>query len=181
MLLGIFLLFLCVMLSNHSYDLYHRHFLASKFVYQATVSYIKEKNCSKARNEIDKAIDLFFADDFIRQRYVQVYSSCNLSPQIKLSAMNRILNYDSTNARARLTRATLLLNNKKFIAAHADFSYLTYVLPHRPAAYLGLGDIATLKKDFKNARKYYEKAKSLDPKNQKALFMLKQFDEKGVQ
>ena len=177
---GVFLLFLCVVLSSHSYDLYHRHFLASKFVYQATVSYTKEKNCSKARNEIDQAIDLFFADDFIRQRYVQVYSSCNLSPQIKLSAMNRVLNYDSTNTRARLTRATLLLNKKNFTAARTDFSYLTYVLPHRPAAYLGLGDIATLQKDFKNARKYYEKAKSLEPKNKKALFMLKQFDEKGV-
>ena len=177
---GVFLLFLCIVLSSHSYDLYHRHFLASKFVYQATVSYTKEKNCSKARNEIDQAIDLFFANDFIRQRYVQVYSSCNLSPQITLSAMNRVLNYDSTNARARLTRAMLLLNNKNFTAARTDFSYLTYVLPHRPAAYLGLGDIATLQKDFKNARKYYEKAKSLDPKNKKALFMLKQFDEKGV-
>lgn len=177
---GIFLLFLCIVLSTHSYDLYHRHFLASKFVYQATVSYTKEKNCSKARNEIDQAINLFFANDFIRQRYVQVYSSCNLSPQITLSAMNRVLNYDSTNARARLTRATLLLNNKNFTAARTDFSYLTYVLPHRPAAYLGLGDIATLQKDFKNARKYYEKAKSLEPKNKKALFMLKQFDEKGV-
>ena len=178
--LGIFLLFLAIILSTHNYDLYHRYFSASKFVYKATVSYTKEKDCSKARSEIDKAINLFFEDAFIRQRYVQVYSSCDLSPKIKLSAMNRVLNYDSTNARARLTRAMLLLNNKKFSAAQADLNYLTYVLPHRPAAYLGLGDIATLKKDYKNARKYYEKAKILEPKNQKANFMLDQFNEKGI-
>ena len=178
--LGIFLLFLGIILSIHSYDLYHRYFSASKFVYKATVSYTKEKDCSKARSEIDNAINLFFEDAFIRQRYIQVYSSCDLSPQIKLSAMNRVLNYDSTNARARLTRATLHLESRKLNLAGADFNYLTHVLPHRPAAYLGLGDIATLKKDYATARKYYEKAKIMEPTNQKALFMLKQFNEKGV-
>jgi len=170
----------CILFSWHNLNFYQRYFEASKLTYQTTVSIVKEKNCLKAKEEIDQAINLFFDDALTRQRYVQVYSYCDLNPNTKLAAMNRVLNYDSTNTRARLTRATLLLNNKNFTAARTDFSYLTYVLPHRPAAYLGLGDIATLQKDFKNARKYYEKAKSLEPKNKKALFMLKQFNEKGV-
>lgn len=178
--IGILLLFLTIILSMHSYDLYHRYLSASKLVYQTTVSYVKENNCPKAKSEIDKAINIFFEDAFIRQRYVQVYSSCDLSSQIKLSAMNRVLEYDSTNARARLTRAELLINNKEFKHARDDLNYLTYVLPHRPAAYLGLGDIATLTKDFKTARKYYNKAKKLEPENKKALFMLKQFNDQGI-
>ncbi len=164
----------------HSYDLYTRYFSASKLTYAATVSIRKENNCPKAREEIDHALNLFFEDAFIRQRYVQIYSSCDLNSEVKLAAMNRVLRYDSTNLRARLTRATILLDNKDFKRAHTDFSYISYVLPHRPAAYLGLGDIATLKKNFELARKYYEKAKMLEPKNQKANFMLKQFNEKGV-
>jgi len=178
--IGIGLLLITFFLSVHSFDLYHRYFSASKLAYIATVSIIKEQNCPKAKNEIDQAINLFFEDAFIRHRYVQIYSRCNLSPETKLAAMNRVLDYDLTNARARLTRATLYLDIKELKLARADFNYLTYVLPHRPAAYLGLGDIATLKKDFIAARKYYEKAKILDPKNQKSLFMLNQFNEKGV-
>ena len=178
--IGIGILFLSFILTYHSYDLYHRYFNASKLTYNATVSFMKENNCSKAKNEIDRALNLFFEDPFIRQRYVQVYSSCKLTPQIKLSAMNRILDYDSTNARARLTRASLYLNNRNLKLAATDFEYLTYVLPHRPSAHLGLGDISTLKKEYKTARRYYEKAQSLDPKNQKANFMLKKFNEKGI-
>ena len=178
--IGIGLLFITFLLSIHSFDLYHRYFSASKLTYIASVSIIKEKNCPKAKNEIDQAINLFFEDAFIRQRYVQIYARCNLTPETKLAAMNRILDYDLTNARARLTRATLYLDIKELKLARADFNYLTYVLPHRPAAYLGLGDIATLSKEFTIARKYYEKAKQLDPTNKKANFMLKQFNDKGV-
>ena len=97
-----------------------------------------------------------------------------------LAAMNRVLNYDSTNARARLTRATLYLENRKLKLASTDFNYLIVALPHRPSAYLGLGDIATLKKDYSTARKYYEKVQILEPANQKAIFMLKQFNDKNV-
>lgn len=178
--MGVSIFLLSSILLIHSYSIYSRYLSASKLAYQATASIQKDKNCIKARDEIDQAINLFFEDAFIRQRYVQIYSLCKLSPEIKLAAMNSVLSYDLTNARARLTRANLLLDKKDFKSAQLDFNYLTYVLPHRPAAYLGLGDIASLNKNFKNARKYYEKAKSLDPQNQKAHFMLKQFDEKGI-
>ena len=177
---GISTFILASILLVHSYDLYNRYFSASKLTYKATVSIQKEKNCLKAKNEIDNAINLFFEDAFIRQRYIQIYSSCDLPSKVKLLAMNRVLNYDLTNARARLTRANLLISKKDFKNARSDFNYLANVLPHRPAAYLGLGDIATLNKNFINARKFYEKAKNLDPANQKANFMLKQFEEKGI-
>ena len=178
--IGISLFILASILLIHSYDLYSRYLSASKLTYNATVSIQKKKNCLKAKNEIDQAINLFFEDAFIRQRYVQIYSLCDLTPEIKLTAMNRVLSYDLTNARARLTRANILLDKKDFKNAHSDFNYLTYVLPHRPAAYLGLGDIATLQKDFISARKYYEKAQDLESSNQKAIFMLNQFNKKGI-
>ena len=175
----IFLLF-SSLLTIHSYDLYSRFFSASKLAYKATVSFQKKHDCTSAMTEIDQAIDLFFEDHFIRHRYLQIYTHCDLAPEVKLSAMNRILNYDSTHNRARVTRASIYLDNRKLKLASADFKYLTLVLPHRPAAYLGLGDIATLKKEYTTARKYYEKAKILEPTNKKALFMLKQFHEKGI-
>lgn len=177
---GIILLISSFFFSWHSLDLYQRYFSASKLTYDASVSIQKENNCSKALKEIDQALNLFFEDAFIRQRYVQIYTHCNLPSEEKLEAMNRVLNYDGTNARARLSRASLYLDNNKLKLASIDFKYLIYVLPHRPAAYIGLADIATLKKDYKNARKYYEKAISLDPKNQQANYMLKQFMDKGI-
>lgn len=178
--LGILFLLFSATLIIHNHDLYSRYFTASKLAYKATVSFRKKHDCSKAIAEIDQAKNLFFADHFIRHRYLQIYTHCDLNPQIKLSAMNHILNYDSTHNRARLTRATIHLDNRKLKLASTDFNYLTYVLPHRPAAYLGLGDIATLRKDYTNARKYYEKAKKLEPTNQKANFMLNQFNKKGI-
>ena len=177
---GIFVLSLSLLLHFHSYDLYSRFFSASKLAYNATVSIKRLHNCSKAKAEIDQALELYFADHFIRHRYAQIYSFCDLPTKDKLSAMNHVLNYDSTHNRARLYRAQIYLDNKELRLAQTDFDYLTTVFPHRPAAYLGLGDIATLKKDYSTARKYYEKAKILEPKSQKANFMLDQFNEKGI-
>ena len=178
---GVASITICITLLIHSTELYQRLFTASKLQYEATVLMLKNKNnCPTVKEKIDQALNLFFESHTIRHRYAQVYSYCDLSAKVKLAAMNRVLNYDSTDTRARLTRANLLLNKKDFKNARLDYNYLIYVLPHRPAAYLGLGDIATLNKNFKNARKYYEKAKSLEPKNQKANYMLKQFEENEI-
>ena len=178
---GIIAIIFCILLSIHSVDLYQRFFSASKLQYDATVLMIKNKNnCPNAKEKIDQALNLFFESHSIRHRYAQIYSYCNLSSNIKLAAMNKVLNYDSSHTRARQTRGILNLENKEYKKARIDFEYLIRVLPHRPTAYLGLGDIATLKKDYTIARKYYEKAKNLEPTNQKANFMLKQFKEKGV-
>lgn len=179
-LLGSGIFIISSILVYHSYDLYSRYFASSKLTYKATRSFVKNKDCSSARNEIDQAMDLFFEDDFVRQRYAQVYTSCKLSNSTKLSAMNRILDYDSTNMRARLTRASINLENRNLKPAKIDYDYVAYVLPHRPTAFLGLGDIATLQKDFISARKYYKKAQDLEPSNQKAIFMLNQFNDKGI-
>ena len=177
---GSIIFIICIFFSWHNFDLYQRYFAASKLTYKTIISIVKDKDCLKAKNQIDQAINIFFDYALTRQRYVQVYSYCELSPEVKLAAMNRVLNYDLSNTRARLTRANLMLDKKEFSRAHTDFSYVTYVLPHRPAAYIGLGDIATLKKDYPTARKYYEKAKILQPTNQKANFMLKQFKDNGI-
>ncbi len=179
-IMSISVFFLATVLTIHSYDLYSRYFYASKLTYNASVSIQKNKNCSQAIKEIDQAINLYFEDAFIRQRYVQLHTACNLNAQSKLTAMNRVLSYDTTNARAHLTRASIFLAKRNLKRAAVDFEYVIYMFPHRPAAYLGLGDIATLKKEYKKARKYYEKVKSLDMNNKKASFMLKQFDLNGV-
>ncbi len=181
-LTGLLTIIFSTLFSIHSADLYQRLFSASKLQLDATVLMIKSKdNCTvNAKEKMDQAVNLFFESHSIRLRYSQIYSFCDLPAKDKLSAMSRVLNYDSTHKRARLTRAQIYLDNKELKLARADFNYLIHVLPHRPAAYVGLGDIATLKKDYTNARKYYEKAKMLEPTNQKALFMLKQFNEKGV-
>lgn len=178
---GMAVIIFCILLSIHSVDLYPRLFSASKLQYDATVLMIKDNNnCLGAKEKIDQALNLFFESHSIRHRYAQIYSYCDLPSKVKLAAMNRVLNYDSSHSRARLTRGILNLENKQLKQAQIDFEYLIKILPHRPAAYLGLGDTATLSKDFKKARKYYEKAKSLAPKNKKAIFMLKQFNEKGI-
>jgi O-antigen ligase len=178
---GIVLFIFCILLSIQSIDLYQRLFPASKLQYDATVLMLKNKdNCPTTKDKIDQALNIFFESYSIRHRYAQIYSYCDLSPEIKLAAMDRVLNYDSSHTRARLTRGIINLENKKFLQARIDFEKLIKILPHRPSAYLGLGDIATLTKDFKSARKYYEKAKTLEPTNQKADFMLKQFEEKGI-
>ena len=181
-LTGVLTVIFITLFSIHSADLYQRFFSASKLQLDATVLMIKSKdNCTiNAKEKMDQAINLFFESHSIRHRYSQIYSFCDLPAKDKLFAMNRVLNYDSTHNRARLTRAQIHLDKRELKLAQADFDYLIAALPLRPAAYLGQGDIATLKKDYITARKYYEKAKILEPKNKKALFMLKQFNEKGV-
>lgn len=179
--IGIVLIMFCIALAIHSIDLYQRFFSASKLQYDATLLMIKNKNnCPNAKIKIDQALNLFFESHSIRHRYSQIYSYCDLSSEIKLAAMNRVLNYDSTHLRARHTRGRLNLEKKEYKQARIDFEYLIRTLPHRPSAYLGLGDIETLTKNYKNARSYYEKVKQLEPNNQKANFMLNQFNEKGI-
>ena len=181
-IVGVLIIIFFTLFSMHSFELYQRFLLASKLQLDATVLMIKSKNnCTvNAKEKMDQAVNLFFESHLIRLRYAQIYSFCDLPAKDKLSAMNRVLNYDSTHKRARLTRAQIYLDNGEFKLAQTDFNYLIAVLPLRSAAYLGRADIATLKKDYTTARKYYEKAKTLEPTNQKALFMLKQFNKEGI-
>ena len=180
LLIGLIVLTFSFTLSVHSFNLYQRHVAASKLTYSATVSVLKNKNCIQAKNEIDQAIQLFFANELIRRRYIQIYSRCKLPNEVKLKAVEKILRYEPANPRARLTRAILYLDKKELKLAKEDFYYLTLILPLRPRAFIGLGDIATLSQNFRSARKYYKKALNLDPENKKANYMLKQVNKKGI-
>lgn len=179
---GLLLVIFVTLFSTYNFDLYQRLWSASKLHHSATVSMIKSENkCTLlAKEKMDQATNLFFESYSIRHRYAQIYSFCNLPVKDKLFAMNRVLSYDSTHKRARLTRAQIYLDNRELKLAQTDFNYLIATLPLRPSAYLGLGDIATLNKNYITARKYYEKAKFLDPKNKKAHIMLKRLNDNGV-
>ena len=173
---GTIVLVFCLVLSVHSFNLYKRYFLASELTYDATVSILKNKNCAQAKHEIDQAIKLFFAYELIRRRYIQIYTRCDLPTEVKLKAVEKVLSYEPANPRARLTRAILYLDKKELKLAREDFYYLTLILPHRPSAYIGLGDIAVMSRNYHLARKYYEKASSLDPGNKYPHSMLEQLD-----
>ncbi len=161
-------------------DTYSRYVRASSLTHKTITAIIKEKDCKTALKNINPAMELFAEDAFIRQRFAMVYAFCPLPGKLKLAASNRVLSYDTANSRAYLTRAGVYLQQGLLAEAEQDYQRVTRLLPHRPAAYNGLGDIATLKKDFAKARKFYEKALKLQPGNQKARMMLQQFSNKGL-
>ena len=95
--------------------------------------------------------------------------------------MNRVLAYDPTNMRARLTRALLYSEANRPDLAIPEFQLVAETLPHRPIAYAGLGDSALQQGDRNKARFYYLAALKRKPDYKYVKKQLAQLDSKAPQ
>jgi O-antigen ligase len=150
---------------------YFQYFQGSHNLYIATAR-IQKNDCPAAIGAIERSFSAFSLNYVTQNRYAQIYSQCNLPVETKLQAMDLVLAYDPTNVRARLTRGALYLEQRNVSEAEKDLLYVVDILPHRPLAYLALGDAAVLKHDYSAARHYYSAGLKRDPNNSYAQEML---------
>ena len=150
---------------------YFQYFQGSHNLYIATAR-IQKNDCPAAIAAIESSFSAFSLNYVTQNRYAQIYTLCNLPVETKLQAMDLVLAYDPTNVRARLTRGALYLEQRNVSEAEKDLLYVVDILPHRPLAYLGLGDAAVLKHDYSAARHYYSAGLKRDPNNSYARDML---------
>jgi tetratricopeptide (TPR) repeat protein len=150
---------------------YATYLSANNDLYKAIVQG-KRGECYEAVAAIESGLNKFPQDFMILTAYAQVYTYCDFPVEKKLAAMTRVLDYDSTNLFARLTRANLYIQANNPSAAFGDFSLVAKSLPHRPAAYSGLGDVAVLEKNYAVALRYYQAALKRDQGYQHATQMI---------
>jgi putative inorganic carbon (HCO3(-)) transporter len=150
---------------------YFNYFQGSHNLYIATAR-IQKNDCPGAIEAIERSFSAFSLNYVTQNRYAQIYTLCNVPIATKLQAMELILAYDPTNVRARLTRGALYLEQRNVSEAEKDLLYVVDILPHRPLAYLGLGDAAMQKHDYPAARHYYSAGLKRDPNNSYAQEML---------
>jgi O-antigen ligase len=150
---------------------YFNYFHGSHNLYIATAR-IQKNDCPGAIEAIERSFSAFSLNYVTQNRYAQIYTLCNLPVETKLQAMDLVLAYDPTNVRARLTRGALYLEQRNVSEAEKDLLYVVDILPHRPLAYLALGDAAMLKHDYSAARHYYSAGLKRDPNNSYAQEML---------
>jgi O-antigen ligase len=150
---------------------YFQYFKGSHYLYNATVN-IHKNDCQNAAVAIENSMTQFDLNYVTQNRYAQIYTYCDFPVTTKLTAMDRILAYDETNTRARLTRGILNLQLHKTAEATQDLLYVVKVLPHRPLAYIGLGDIAVLEGRYQKAEHLYLAGLKRDPANSHARDML---------
>lgn len=106
------------------------------------------------------------------------YNLCHTTdPEGSFSRLNEIIAYDPNSSIARITRGTLYLNRNQSSLAADDFLNVVTILPHRPTAYVGLGHSAVQTGNVDLAIQMYQKALSLDNKNQTAREMLEKLDQ----
>jgi len=154
-----------------TFGFYSHYFQGSHNLYIATAR-IQKNDCPAAIAAIEHSFSAFSLNYVTQNRYAQIYTLCNLPVATKLQAMDLVLAYDPTNVRARLTRGALYLEQRNIIEAEKDLLYVVDILPHRPLAYLGLGDAAMQKHDYSAARHYYSAGLKRDPNNSYAQEML---------
>ena len=150
---------------------YFHYFQGSHNLYIATAR-IQKNDCPAAIAAIERSFSAFSLNYVTQNRYAQIYTLCNVPIATKLQAMDLVLAYDPTNVRARLTRGALYLEQRNVSEAEKDLLYVVDILPHRPLAYLALGDAAVLKHDYPAARHYYSAGLKRDPNNSYAQEML---------
>ena len=154
-----------------TFGFYFNYFQGSHNLYVATAR-IQKNDCPAAIAAIESSFSAFSINYVTQNRYAQIYTTCNIPVATKIQAMNRVLAYDPTNVRARLTRGALYLEQKNVSEAEEDLLYVVEMLPHRPLAYLALGDAAILKHDYSAAHHYYSASLKRDPNNSYAQEML---------
>lgn len=158
-----------------TFGFYYHYFQGSHNLYIATAR-IQKNDCPTAITAIERSFSAFSLNYVTQNRYAQIYTVCDLPVETKLEAMNLVLAYDPTNVRARLTRGALYLEQNNVSEAEKDLLYVVDILPHRPLAYLALGDAAVLKHDYSAARHYYSASLKRDPNNSYAREMLNKLE-----
>lgn len=158
-----------------TFSFYYHYFQSSHNLYIATAR-IQKNDCPTAVTAIERSFSAFSLNYVTQNRYAQIYTVCNLPVATKLQAMDLVLAYDPTNVRARLTRGALYIQQRNMIEAEKDLLYVVNILPHRPLAYLALGDAAVLKHDYSAARHYYSASLKRDPNNSYAREMLNKLE-----
>jgi|GEM_PF-5409831 len=135
-----------------------------------------DKDCPKARHYIDTAWSRFRLDFEEREQYVRTYAFCGSDANRVLTAMNEVLAYDPTNARALLTRGQIELSRREYRQAADDFGLVASILPHRASGYLGLGHVARHLGKLRLARRLYRTAQDREPNNPLPAKFLKMLD-----
>ena len=159
---------------------YKAYLSANHDLYNALVN-LKKDNCIAAARASQHGLETFTSDFVLQTAHAQIYSACSFPPQQKLAAMNRVLAYDPTNMRARLTRALLYSEANRPDLAIPEFQLVAETLPHRPIAYAGLGDSALQQGDRNKARFYYLAALKRKPDYKYVKKQLAQLDSEAPQ
>jgi len=94
-----------------------------------------------------------------------VISNCNKNPDSLFKYTNNIIQYDSHHALARMVRGNLFMQRHDYRRAKEDFLVAAKIIPHRPGAYVGLGQIALHKHQYQKAIQLFNAAKKRDPEN----------------
>ncbi len=151
---------------------YYQNYLYSSKHRLSTERALKKENCKLAQKHANLMMDLFDADYRHQSLYVYIYSKCEIDNSEKLSAMNRILNYDKTNTRAFITRGTIYLQQKSTQSAINDFLQVTRILPHRASGYIGLAYASLQNQNKPAAIKLLKHASKIEPENKISLKLL---------
>lgn len=143
---------------------YKNAFAGSKLLNIAQTRFLESlDNCSEAKTAIDDSMNIYPFSFSTHIIYAQIYTYCDIPQDEKFASMEKILNYDPSNVRARLTRGDIYLARKEYEKAEQDYTTATILLPHRASGYIGLGHIARHHGDMEKAAYYYQRAESLEP------------------
>jgi hypothetical protein len=145
-----------------SLPFYTAYLRANHDLYNAFFS-MKRNNCVTAARTIEQGLEKFNFDYVLHNIHARIYSFCTFPPELKLTAMNRVVAADPSNMRARLTRAFLYNEAGRPELAIPEFEHIATILPHRPYAYAGLGEAAELQNEMNKAIHYYQAALKRKP------------------
>ena len=154
---------------------YKAYLGANHDLYNSLVN-LKKGNCVAAAHASQHGLGTFPFDFMLPTTHARIYTFCSFPAQQKLAAMNRVLEYDPSNMRARLTRALLYSEANRPDLAIPEFLMVAENLPHRPTAYAGLGDSALQQGDRIQARHYYIAALKRNPDYKYVIKQLDQLD-----
>lgn len=137
-----------------SLPFYTAYLRANHDLYNAFLN-LKRDNCVAAARASEQGLEKFNFDYVVYNIHARVYSFCSFPPELKLTAMNRVVAADPSSMRARLTRAFLYNEAGRPELAIPEFEHIATILPHRPSAYAGLGEAAELQNETNKAIHYY--------------------------
>ena len=153
------------------------HIYSNKLIRDTAIAFRKEKNCSKAVALIDKSNQLFEFDLQSQSSQTQIYGVCPQTLKKQKQVINKLVNLNPTNFRARFLRGNIALFENNLNAAFKDYYYISELLPQSALGYIGLSQWALKSQKYTEARIFAEKARDINPKSYEVKVIFKQIEQ----
>jgi len=159
-------------------NFYFNYMQSSYYMKEAALAF-EINNCEKAASNAILSNNIYGADYLSQTQGLNIFTSCPLTVNEKLTFADNILKYNPTHPKALFLAGMSYYKLKNYELSSKIMKSLSFLYPYFTGSYTFLGHIALKEKQYHKAKQLYTHALDLAPQNKAAKYYFELLIKKG--